>query len=107
MIARYKVYNGTCYSVKTADDMVKRLESIRVAETRVRFHWGDTETGRDWGDDLGVYGTIGRSTGSKPIPILLHNCRSTGGGAILDHCIVKITRARGKQVIYVHPKYHK
>ena len=35
---------------------------------------------------------------------MIHNTRSTGGGAILDHCIVKITV--DKKTVYQHPKYH-
>lgn len=102
----YQVYNGTCYNIKTEESMVRLLENHRILQTRLRFHWGDTETGKDWGDDCDVCGRIGRSTGSSPIPILVYNSRSHGGGAILDHCIVKITTTKGKHVLYQHPKYH-
>ena len=101
----YQERNGTSYNVKTADSMVGLLEAIRLEHARVRFHWGDTTTGQDWGDVYDVCGTISRSTGPIKIPILIHNRRSLGGGAILDHCIVKITTTRGKQVLYQHPNY--
>ena len=35
---------------------------------------------------------------------MIHNTRSTGGCAIFDDCIVKITV--DKKTIYQHPKYH-
>lgn len=103
---RYKIHNGTHYNEKTANSMVILLEHIRALQVRCRFRWGDAKTGKDWGDVCDVIGRIGRSTGSIKIPILLYNVRSLGGGAILDHCIVKITESRGGRVLYQHPKYH-
>ena len=103
---RYKIRNDTHYNEKTADSMVTLLEHIRALQVRCRFHWGDVKTGQDWGDCWDVKGRIGRSGGSIKIPILLYNSRSLGGGAILDHCIVKITGSRGGRVLYEHPKYH-
>ena len=98
--------NEITYNDKTDPDMVERLERVRMNGTRVRFHWGDVETGEDWGDTCHVEGTLGVSTGTMKIPLLIHNARSHGGMAILDHCIVKITTTRGKRVLYEHPKYH-
>ena len=103
----YKVLNGTYYHLDTANAMVNQLERLRSNQTRCRFHWGDTKMGKDWGDVWDVKGRIGRSTGSIKIPILLYNVRSMGGGAMLDHCIVKITETKGGRVLYQHPKYHK
>ena len=100
-----KTRNGTSYHDETSDEMMTLLESIRARDVRVRFHWGDTVTGEDWGDKWDVKGKIGRSMGPSKIPILVHNSRSMGGGAILDHCIVKITETRGGKVLYQHPKY--
>ena len=105
-MGKYKEYNGTFYSRDTSCSMILCLERIKRNKTRVRFHWGDVQTGEDWGDDYDVVGTIGRSTGPKKIPILLYNARSTGGTGILAHCIVKIVTMKGKHVLYEHPKYH-
>ena len=52
-----------------------------------------------------VIGTIWRSTGAKQIPLLIKNSRSTGGGSILDHCILKIVDVKSKRVLYQHEKY--
>ena len=35
---------------------------------------------------------IGNSLGPLKVPLLIHNRRSSGGPAILDHCVVKIKR---------------
>lgn len=104
-IIKYKIVNGTAYHINTPDTIINIMEKARENRTRLRFHWGNVETGEDWGDIYDVTGYIGRSTGSIKIPLLVHNSRSMGGGAILDHCIVKITTSKGKQTLYKHPNY--
>lgn len=97
----------TAYHIETPDNMVEILETHRKLKTRLRFHWGDIETGRDYGDEWDVKGRIGLSRGSEArYPILVYNARSMGGGQILTHCIVKITTTEGGRTIYQHPKYH-
>ena len=98
--------DGTYYHIETSPMICKLLEKIRKDGTRVRFHWGDTITGRDFGDSYDVEGRLGRSSGPVKVPILLHNRRSMGGSHILDHCIVKIVETKGKRVIYQHALYH-
>lgn len=98
--------NGTCYHANTKRAMITQLETLRASRIRCRFHWGDATTGKDWCDRYGITGTIGRSTGEMKVPLLIYNKRSIGGGAILTHCIVKITAAKGGRVIYQHPNYH-
>jgi hypothetical protein len=49
-------------------------------------------------------GTIGRSTGTIKIPLLINNSRSFGGPGLLDDCIIKITV--DKKTVYSHPLYH-
>lgn len=102
------IVNGTTYQNDTTHEMIEILEHIRLSGRRFRFHWGDTKTGVDWGDHYDVTGTLGRSMGSMKVPILLHNRTSSGGGAILDHCIVRIRHANKKDGgdIYRHPNYH-
>jgi len=102
-----KLDNGTCYAEETSDKMIELLEEIKEEQTRVRFHWGDTKTGKDWGDTYDVKGRIGRSTGSIKFPLLVYNRRSLGGDGILTDCIVKITTTLGKQTLYEHSNYHK
>lgn len=75
---------------------------------RLRFHYGDNKTGQAWGDSEAGY--VGRSTGSQPIPLVVNNSRSMGGGGLLTHAIVKVeTTRKGKSgqpdVLYQHPKF--
>lgn len=95
----YKVVNGTSYSVETSDKVIEVLERCRINNTRIVLDYGDTETGRSWGEIYDVTGRIGRSTGIK-IPILLYNKRSMGGSAILTDCIIGIKESRGGRILY-------
>lgn len=100
----YKVANGTFYHIDTADEIIKVLENARLYDKRVRVFYGNTQTGKDWMEIYDTIGTIGRSCGSIKIPLLIKSKRSFGGGAILDHCIVKITI--DKETVYKNPKYY-
>lgn len=104
----YKLINRTAYHLETPDAICKVLEEARLKGYRQRLllDFGDTETGKSWQEKFDIAGYIGRSTGRIKIPLLIHNTRSSGGGAILDHCIIKITDTRTKQVLYKHKKYH-
>lgn len=104
----YKIVEGTAYHLETPDPVVSVLsdyqEGRNQTDARLEIALGDTVTGRSWGYPESGY--IGRSTGSVKIPLLIPNSRSTGGFAILDHCIVRICTARGKLTLYQHPLYH-
>ena len=103
----YKVFSDTSYHQETEDNIILLLEKIRQEKTRVRFHWGDVKTGKDWGDINGVKGRIGLSTGPVKIPLLIYSSKSTGCNSILDNCIVKITETKGGKILYQHPTYTK
>lgn len=75
-----------------------------LTKQRVRLFYGDVISGRCWLEEHDVLGYIQRSTGPKHIPILVYNSRSTGGGAVLDHCIVRIQF--GLKEEYSHPNFH-
>ena len=101
-----KVINGTTFHNETPIEVCNILNdaiSSRLSK-RIRIFFGDKETGKDWNEFYDNIGYVGRSTGLIKIPLMIHNTRSTGGGAILDHCIVKITV--DKKTVYQHPKYH-
>lgn len=100
----FKVCNNTCYATTTPDKVIEVLETARQNRTRVIVDYG-TDDGQSWGEVNDITGYVGRSTGTAKIPLLVHNTRSMGGGAILDHCIVKIMTSKGKKVLYQHPKY--
>ena len=102
----YKNVNGTSYDIRTPEDVARVLENARLHRTRLHISLGDPETGLDWLEEFDTCGYVGRSMGPIKVPLLLANRLSTGGGAILDHCVVRIRRSAGGQVLYWHPSYH-
>lgn len=96
----------THFSQLTNPAVCKILENYRQSRARLRLFFGDAATGRDWMEENDTIGTVGRSTGSQPIPLLIKSTGSLGGGAILDHCIVKIMDVKTKTTLYQHPQYH-
>ena len=99
----YEIIDGTAYHKDTPDDVIRIIENARKHNQRIRLFYGDRVTGIDWLELYDTIGTIGRSTGQYKVPLLIKNSRSFGGGAILDHCIVKITR--DKETIYQAKNY--
>lgn len=100
----YKIVNGTAYNINTSDEVIKILEDSRINKKRIRIFYGDVNSGKDWMEINDTIGKIGRSTGKYKIPLLIKTSRSIGGGAILDHCIVKITI--DKEIVYQNPEYY-
>ena len=107
MNAKYQVVNGTHYHAETPKNVITVLEACRSNGTRIRVRYGDTKTGRDWLEEYDVEGRIGRSMGPVKVPLLLHNSRSMGGGAMLDHCIVRIIRTGDHCVLYSIRNYQR
>jgi hypothetical protein len=107
MSKTYQLINGTSYDGRTDFEVIKALESARINKLRVRLFLGDVATGKAWNEENDVTGTIGRSTGLYKVPLLIASSRSMGGGAILDHCIMRIqTTAAPRRVLYSHPAFH-
>lgn len=97
----YKIYpSGTAYHEETPARVCEILETAIKSRQRLQLYYGDANTGKNWNEELDTRGTIGRSTGTVKIPLLIATSRSHGGGAILDHCIVKIRNKYG--IIYRH-----
>ena len=96
-------------SVFTLDEGTKlevaaALEKLLARRDRCRIWYGDTKTGQAWQEENDVLGYIGRSTGQHKVALLVANSRSTGGGAILTACIVRIDSTAG-QILYSHPTF--
>lgn len=99
---KYKVFNGTSYHEETPQKLVEVLEMLRTNRTRITLDYGDTKTGKSWGEVYDISGIIGRSTGTNKIPLLINNARSLGGGALLYNCILSIRHANKKDGGYIY-----
>lgn len=105
----YQEFNGTFYDSRTPEEVIRLLELARQNRIRLHISLGDTEgpnTGRDWLEEFDIHGYIGRAMGPVKVPLLIANRRSTGGSAILDHCIVRIRTSSGGRVLWQHSQYH-
>jgi hypothetical protein len=90
--------SNTYYSEGTRNDVIDILERARYRGQRIKLFYGDIKTGRNWNEEHYTVGTIGKSTGTVKIPLLIATKRSMGGGAILTDCIIAIKE--GKNVLY-------
>ncbi len=90
MTNQAKIINGTSYPLTCPDAVVRILEHYRQEgrKVRLKIHYGNPATKENW--NFYEVGYIGRSTGSDKIPLIVHNKRSLGGGAIMCSSIVKI-----------------
>ncbi len=104
----YKVINGTSYDIRTPDEVIRVLDNARLNRTRLHVSLGHTDgpnAGLDWLEEFESHGYIGRSMGPIKVSLLIANSRSLGGGALLDHCIVRIRQSSGGRVLWQHPAY--
>lgn len=100
----YVEAHGLFFHTSTREAVRKALSHAWANNIRVRLWYGNTDTGEAWLEEHDVVGYVGRSTGRIKVPLLIHNRRCTGGGAILDHCIVRIDDTSGK-TLYRHPLF--
>lgn len=94
-------YNGFfCVNADNPQDLNNKLLELHLSGERVILDYGNRLTGESWNEEFDITGRIGRSTGSIPIPILVHNRNSTGGGALLDGSIISIKSSKGKRPLW-------
>lgn len=94
----------TYFDPGTPPEVAKVLESCRQAGNKVRLVLGDPMTGESWLDEYDVVGTIGRSTGSLKVPLLVEDGED-GGGAILTACVLCVIDWKSGRTRYRHPAY--
>lgn len=94
----------TWFNAQTPEVVKATLEKARKTGDVLRLFCGNPDSGRDWGEENDVMGRVGRSGGLLKVPLLLAD-GEVGGGAIMDHCIVKIQRVKDGKVLYQHPNY--
>jgi hypothetical protein len=105
----YSEFNGLFFSTVTPYVIKRIVSNCYHDHTRLRFCFGDKITGKDWCETYDTTGTIGRSTGSVKIPLLIKTKRSLGGSGLSCDSIVKIEIKKGRKYveIYKHTNYHK
>lgn len=96
--------NETCHHPDALPAVCKVIDRCITNGTRVRLFYGDTDTGRDWGEENDVLGTIGRSAGPLKSPILVPKGEHAGT-TITEHCLVKLMDADTRRVLWVHERY--
>ena len=96
--------NETWHDSDALPEVCKVIDRCFRNGTRVRLFYGDTETGREWGEENDVLGSIGRSVGPLKSPILILKGEHSGT-TILEHCLLKIMDANTRRILWVHDRY--
>lgn len=126
-VYRQSLVTGLCYDPNTPQRVINLLETHYKNDTRLILVYGYTETykganglgipgtawltqvefngGDSWIRAAGDIGYIQRSTGTIKVPLCICRKNSHGGNAVSDVCIVAIYAARGKRLLYQHPKF--
>ena len=94
----------TYFDPGTDPKVASVLERYRKTGLRIRVFTGDTKTGADWLEEFDVVGTVGRSSGSQKVPLLLAAGESYGM-AILTACVVRLVDWETGRELYRHPLY--
>lgn len=104
------IFLGRENKLETYDNVNEALMSLIVRawkyKFRIRVFYGDIHTGRSWNEEYDVMGTIGRTTGSIKVPILLHNKRSRGGGALLLSSVIRVDDIEDKKTLWKLNNFH-
>ena len=96
--------------LETYDNVNEALMSLIVRawkyKFRIRVFYGDIHTGRSWNEEYDVMGTIGRTTGSIKVPILLRRKDSYYGGALLLSSVIRVDDIEDKKTLWKLPNFH-
>jgi hypothetical protein len=104
------IFLGRENKLEVFDNVNEALMSLIIRawkyKFRIRVFYGDIHTGRSWNEEYDVMGMIGRTTGDIKIPILIHNRRSWGGGALLLSSVIRIDDIEDKRTLWKLPNFH-
>lgn len=103
ILDKYRIHNDTYYHKELPLVALAIIEQCRTTHSRIRLHYGDLETGRDYLEEHDIKGKIGRSIGPVKVPLLVP-VGGDGGPELFSH-IVKISLLNG-DVLYKHPNWH-
>lgn len=102
-----KVFKGLYFDDAADDEVIKAIYIAQMNRDKVKIYWGDTETGIPWAEEHDTIGKIGKSTGTKPIALLVP-ANSYGGQYISGKNILAIvTYPDRKYTLYKHPSFRK
>jgi len=93
-------YNGIYFYEGTPLNLCDKLIELMNNKERVVFDYGNTQTKVSWGEVYDITGRIGKTTGIKPMLILVYNNRSSGGGIISTNKVLSIKSSLGKRLLY-------
>ena len=95
-------YRNLWFTDNTPEKICNILANNLHSNNRIRIFLGDENS--YWLEEYDIMGYIGRSTGTKKIPLLLNNKKSIGGGGILTQCIQQITI--NKTIVYKNASWN-
>jgi len=93
-------HKGIYFYEGTPIALADKLINIREQQERIVVDYGDTTTKQSWGEVHDITGYVAKTTGIKPMLILVHNKRSHGGGILLTDCILNVKTSKGKNLLY-------
>ena len=95
-----KLKSGELEEYPVDDNLINSILHCYNSRYRVRL-WSCGDDGIAWEEEFDVTGRIGKSCGNRfKIPLLIHDSRSYGGGAILTGRIGRIDIIASHRTIY-------
>lgn len=99
----YQKFNGTSYRSEMPMELIEVLETARKNKTPLVLRYGDLN-GKDWMEECDCVGRIGRSTGTRKVPLIIAEGECSGPEL---SSIVKVVQKSSGKVLYQHPNYHR
>lgn len=88
------------------EKLISVILQYRGSNERLRFWYGDRDTGKSWNEEFEVLGRIGRSSGTFKVPLVLNNSRSCYGGSLMFSPLVRIDEVSSHRTLWKVPNFH-